>query len=172
MRRFVKWCSWHNYNFKPNDLLQFILVPWHYRKHDTLSGAIFVTWKPSTLSSRLNEYCHLIIVSILTKGWLKRTQGMTHKDLLEPKKLDLHFERRNSQHKNIPINKPLKNLPTELLRFFFYRHIFSILTRGFLKRTQRMTHKGPTATKKQLNLYQICKRSTIHMSSRTLSTYI
>ena len=42
------------------------------------------------------------------KGCLKRTQGMTHKDPLELKKLDLHFERRNSQHKNIPINKPLK----------------------------------------------------------------
>ena len=31
------------YNFKPNDLLQFILVLWHYRKYDTLSNAIFVT---------------------------------------------------------------------------------------------------------------------------------
>ena len=31
------------YNFKPNDLLQFILVLWHYRKYDTLSNAIFAT---------------------------------------------------------------------------------------------------------------------------------
>ena len=39
------------------------------------------------------------------------TQVMTHKELLvlRPKNnLHLHFERGDSQHENIPINKPLK----------------------------------------------------------------
>ena len=40
------------------------------------------------------------------RGCLKRTQGMTHKDLLELKKIGFTFWKRgNSQHENIPINK-------------------------------------------------------------------
>ena len=40
------------------------------------------------------------------RGCLKRTQGMTQKDLLELKKNGFTFWKRgNSQHENIPINK-------------------------------------------------------------------
>ena len=42
------------------------------------------------------------------KGCLKRTQRMILKDLLELTENFRHFERRDSQHENIPINKPLK----------------------------------------------------------------
>ena len=47
----------------------------------------------------------------MTRGFLRRTQGMTQKDLLLHKSLIiciLHFERYDSQQENIPTNKPSK----------------------------------------------------------------
>ena len=67
---------------------------------------------------QLNEYCHMIILSILTKGCLKRTQGMTQKDPLLHNSLIiciLHFERGDSQQE-IYLQLNLRNLPAELLR--------------------------------------------------------
>ena len=49
------------------------------------------------------DYCEYF-----DKGCLKRTQRMILKDLLELTENLRHFERRDSQHENIPINKPLK----------------------------------------------------------------
>ena len=53
----------------------------------------------------------MIILSILTRGCLKRTQGMTQKDPLLHNSLIsciLHFEIGDSQQENIPTTKPLK----------------------------------------------------------------
>ena len=52
-----------------------------------------------------------IIISILTRGCLKRTQGMTHKDPLRPKSLIIRiyiFKRGDSQHNSVAMNKPSK----------------------------------------------------------------
>ena len=60
----------------------------------------------------------MIILSILTKGCLKRTQGMTQKDPLLHNSLIiciLHFERGDSQQE-IYLQLNLRNLPAELLR--------------------------------------------------------
>ena len=53
----------------------------------------------------------MIILSILTRGYLKRTQGMTQKDPLLHNSLIiciLHFERGDLQQENIPTTKPSK----------------------------------------------------------------
>lgn len=65
--------------------------------------SVFVPQKPSKLSSSLSEYCHFVIVSILSqKDSVDDTQG-----LASTKKLNcivFTFERGDSQHENIPIN--------------------------------------------------------------------
>mgnify|MGYP007058662482 CR=1 FL=1 len=62
---------------------------------------------------------------------------MTHKDPLRPKNnLYLHFERGDSHHGNIPINKPLK-LATDLLRSLLQNNFERMISRSIVIITRR-----------------------------------
>ena len=80
--------------------------------------------------------------------------------------LYLHFERGDSQHKNIPINTPSKP-PYRALRSFISSYIFKYFDRqrGSFKRTQGMTEKGPASTQKFNYLYLHFGRGDLQLKS-------
>ena len=81
-------------------------------------------------------------------------EGMSQKDSRDDSKgppstqklnyLHSHFERGDSQHKNLPINS--RNLPTDLLRSFISRYIFKYFDEGMPQKDSRDDSKGPAST--------------------------